>query len=72
MMFTCTLTYIYPYTADNGYLYAYARRFCRVVCLTVIRGKAKALKLEKKASMKHLSWLLMGLASNKSSVSLCL
>ena len=27
--FTCTLPYIYPFTADNGYLYA---RFCCVVC----------------------------------------
>ena len=27
-----------------------------------LRGEVKALKLEKKASVKYLSWLLMGLA----------
>ena len=41
---------------DSAVLYALLR----------LRGEAKALKLEKKASMKCLSWLLMGLASNKS------
>ena len=58
MTFTRTLPYIYSYTADNGYtdsavLYA----------LLQLRGEARALKLEKKASMKRLSWVL---ASNKS------
>ena len=37
---------------DSAVLYALVR----------LRGEAKALKLEKKASMKHLSWVL---ASNK-------
>ena len=51
---THTLPYIYSYTADNGctdsaVLYALLR----------LRGEARVLKLEKKASMKRLSWLLM-------------
>ena len=41
---------------DSAMLYALLR----------LRGETKALKLEKKASIKCLSWLLMGLASNKS------
>ena len=41
---------------DSAVLYA----------LLQLRGEAKVLKLEKKASIKRLPWLLMGLASNKS------
>ena len=53
--YTRTLPYIYSYTADKGctdsaVLYALLR----------LRGEARALKLEKKASMKRLFWLLMG------------
>ena len=53
--FTHTLPYIYSYTADKGctdsaVLYALLR----------LRGEARALKLEKKASMKRLFRLLMG------------
>ena len=32
--FTCTLPYIYSYTADNGCMHAVRPGFCRVVCLT--------------------------------------
>ena len=63
MTFTRTLPYIYSYTADNG-----CRDSAVMYALLRLRGEARTLKLEKKASMKRLSWLLMGwvLASNKS------
>ena len=54
MMFTRTLPYIYLYTADIG-----CRDSAVLYALLQLRGKARALKLEKKASMKRLSWLLM-------------
>ena len=54
----CTLPYIYPYTADNGYLYEDVDSAVLYASL-LLRGEAKALKLEKKASRKRLSWLLM-------------
>ena len=53
--FTRTLPYIYSYTADND-----CRDSAVLYGLLRLRGEARALKLEKKASMKRLSWLLMG------------
>ena len=54
MTFTCTLPYIYSYTPDNG-----CRDSAVLYALLQLRGEARALKLEKKASLKRLSRLLM-------------
>ena len=61
VMFTRTLPYIYSYTADKG-----CTDSDMLCALLRLRGEARALKLEKKASMKRLFWLLMGFGKNKS------
>ena len=52
------LPYIYLYTVDNGCMHDLDPAM--FYALLQLEGKATALKLKKKASMKCLSWLLMG------------